>query len=38
MFSDSYLKRNSCVVLLGDTIDVLFKTNTSKDKIYRENP
>lgn len=38
MFSENHLKRNSCVILLGDTIDVLFKQNLSKEEIYRKNP
>ena len=38
MFSDSYLKRNSSVVLLGDVIDVLFKDqDKSRDQIFNEN-
>lgn len=38
MFADNYLKRHSSVILLGDTIDVLFKSKTSKSDIYKNNP
>jgi hypothetical protein len=39
MFSESSLKRNSSVVLLGDVIDGLFKDcGNSKEKIFANNP
>lgn len=38
MFSDSSLKRNSSVVLLGDVIDVLMKDKTTKEEVFQENP
>lgn len=38
MFSDSSIKRNSSVVLLGDVIDVLMKNKPSKDQVFQENP
>lgn len=39
MFSDSSLKRNSSVILLGDVIDVMFKDQLqhNKDSIYAGN-
>ena len=38
MFSDTSLKRNSSVVLLGDVIDVLMKDKSSKEEVFEENP
>jgi len=38
MFSDSHLKRNSSVELIGHVIDMLFKdSEKSKDQIFNEN-
>jgi hypothetical protein len=38
MFSDTSLKRNSSVVLLGDVIDILMKDKSSKEEVFEENP
>lgn len=39
MFSDSGLKRNSSVILLGDVIDGLFKeVGSQKERIFEANP